>query len=134
MSEIGILVKVPAELHAQLKQASLRHKRSMQKVVLALLEGWIEQGTPDPLTYGLSRSTAEEPLVKDAEAREAMVLLAKQLEQVNQRMRVIEEELAREKGERSERIQEFASLHTRLQIEAKLLEEKQSALKKKDSP
>lgn len=134
MSEIGVLVKVPAELHAELKRASLRHKRSMQKVVLALLEGWIERGAPDPLKYGETKGTAEEPLVKDPEAREAMVLLAKQLTQVNQRMKAIEEELEREKCERSERIQEFSSLYTRLQKEAKHLEGKQSAVEEEDSP
>ena len=134
MSDIGVLVKVPTELHAELKRASLRHKRSMQKVVLALLEGWIERGAPDPLTYGDSKGTAEESVVKDSEARDAMVLMAKQLLQVNQRMKAIEEELEREKGEQYERAKEFSSLYKILQKEAQLLEEKQSALEQNDSP
>lgn len=134
MNDIGVLVKVPAELHAELKLASLRHKRSMQKVVLALLEGWIERGAPDPLTYGSSKGTAGESAVEDPEARNAMVLMAKQLVQVNQRMKAIEEELEREKGERYERAQEFSSLYKTLQKEAQILEKEQSDIEQNDSP
>jgi hypothetical protein len=105
-SELPALLQHPEyrrqaeERIAELQSKSDAISDQVKHQVSSLFEGWIEQGTPDPLTYGESKNTADEPLVKDPEAREAMVPLAKQPEQVNQRMRVIERELKREKSER----------------------------------
>ena len=90
MAEIGVLVKVPEELHSQLKRASARHQRSMQKVVLALLEGWIAHGAPDPLNYGNPEATGNQHGFEDAGAREALIQVAAELKELKQRISAIE--------------------------------------------
>ena len=94
MSEIGVLVKVPAELHGELKRASARHQRSMQKVMLALLEGWLENGTPDPLNYGKEQANAPNQSFEDKAAREALVRLAAEVRKIEKRLGEIETEQA----------------------------------------
>ncbi len=92
MSEIGVLVKLPAELHSEFKRASARHQRSMQKVVLALLEGWVTNGSPDPLTYGNHRADTGQGVLEDTGAREALMKVAIELKELSQRVAVIEKQ------------------------------------------
>jgi hypothetical protein len=93
VSDIGVLVKVPAELHSALKQASGQHKRSMQKVVLALLEGWLQNGAPDPLTYGASETPEgkyRSSSIEDKRARAALMELAADFRRLESRVAKIE--------------------------------------------
>lgn len=101
MSEIGVLVKVPAELHAEFKRASARHQRSMQKVMLALLEGWLENGTPDPLNYGKAQTNAPNQNIEDKEAREALLRLAAEVSKIEKRLEEIEADKATKEEESS---------------------------------
>jgi len=74
MSEVGIVVKVSPEIHSQLKDACQQNKRSMARVVVALIEGWLENGAPDPFGYG-----SQEPEAKaNPEAEEESVISALQ--------------------------------------------------------
>lgn len=99
MSEIGVLVKVPAELHAEFKRASARHQRSMQKVMLALLEGWLENGAPDPLSYGGEQSADNIQAIEDKGAREALVALAAELKKLEKRLLKVENDNAARRAE-----------------------------------
>lgn len=92
MSEIGVLVKVPAELHSAFKRASGQHQRSMQKVMVALLEGWIESGAPDPLNYGSGQHQAgQQSSIEDIGARQALLQVAAELKELKQRVAQLEQ-------------------------------------------
>ena len=54
MSDQSLLVRLPESVHAQLKKAAAEHKPSMQKVVAALVEGWIDSGSPHPVQCRIS--------------------------------------------------------------------------------
>ena len=51
MTVKSVLLKLPPEVHAQVLEASDRHQRSMQKLLVALIEGWLAQGAPDPVEF-----------------------------------------------------------------------------------
>jgi len=91
MSEIGVLVKVPAELHSAFKRASAQHQRSMQKVLVALLEGWINNGAPDPLSYGAPQKDSKRGGTEDLGARQALVQVAAELKELKQRISDLEQ-------------------------------------------
>lgn len=90
MSEIGVLVKVPEELHSKFKRASARHQRSMQKVMVALLEGWIENGAPDPLVYGSHGAPNSSTCSEDIEARKALIHVAAEIKELKERLAIVE--------------------------------------------
>ena len=90
MADIGVLVKVSAETHVQLKKACGKHQRSIQKVMLALLEGWLENGSPDPLEYGSGGGGSAQPDFADQAARESIVQLATDLEYVKKQLKALE--------------------------------------------
>ena len=93
MSEIGVLVKVPAELHSAFKRASGQHQRSMQKVMVALLEGWIESGAPDPLSYGRGQHhSGQQSSTEDIGARQALLQVASELKELKQRIALLEQD------------------------------------------
>ena len=92
MSEIGVLVKVPAELHSAFKRASAQHQRSMQKVMVALLEGWIESGAPDPLNYGRGQHPGQQSSIEDIGARQALLQVASELKELKQRIALLEQD------------------------------------------
>ena len=94
MSESGVLVKVPTELHSALKRASTQHQRSMQKVMVALLEGWIDNGAPDPLSYGGSQGQAAQGSIEDSGARKALLQVATELKELKQRIAHLEKDEA----------------------------------------
>lgn len=50
MSDIGVVLRVSKETHSKLRSACAKHDRSMQKIVLSLIEDWIANGSPDPRT------------------------------------------------------------------------------------
>ena len=92
MSEIGVLVKVPAELHSEFKRASAQHQRSMQKVMVALLEGWIANGAPDPLSYGSSQDQRGQGSIEDSGARQALLQVAAELKDLKKRVAQLEQD------------------------------------------
>ena len=100
MSEIGVLVKVPEELHGKFKRASARHQRSMQKVMVALLEGWIENGAPDPLVYGSHGAPNSSTCSEDIEARKALIQVAAEIKELKERLAIVESSKQKEKEER----------------------------------
>jgi hypothetical protein len=66
--ETGVLLRVPADVHCELKQACQTHKRSMQKIVLGLIEEWITNGAYDPL----DSVNRPDRTLEDPEARQAI--------------------------------------------------------------
>ena len=91
MADIGVLVKVSAETHVQLKKACGKHQRSIQKVMLALLEGWLANGAPDPLEYG--SPGGGEPVqhtFADQAARESILKLASDIEGLKSKLKALE--------------------------------------------
>lgn len=67
MNDIGVVLRVPGGTHSKLKNACAKHDRSMQKIVLSLIEDWIANGSPDPhASDGIAILTSE---VKKLEAR-----------------------------------------------------------------
>lgn len=110
MSEIGVLVKVPEELHGKFKRASARHQRSMQKVMVALLEGWIENGAPDPLAYGSHGASNSSTCYEDIEARQALIQVAAEIKELKGRLAIVEKAGQVEK----ERKLNFASFYDAL--------------------
>lgn len=50
--ETHVLLKLKPEIHIKLKKHAALHKRSMQKVMEALVEGWLDAEAPDPIAYG----------------------------------------------------------------------------------
>ena len=91
MADIGVLVKVSAETHVQLKKACGKHQRSIQKVMLALLEGWLASGAPDPLEYG--SEGGGEPVqhaFADQAARESILKLAYDIEDIESKLKAQE--------------------------------------------
>lgn len=87
MSEVGLVLRVPEETHRKLKSACARHDRSMQKVVLALIEGWVANGSPDPSSYGrevVSRIDHERGI--DIKARHALQDLSQTMKSLTDRI------------------------------------------------
>ena len=81
MSAKSVLLKLSPEAHAQVLEASDRHQRSMQKLLVALIEGWWTQGAPDPVEFAAGPATAGSVPSRavdgvDKRARQAIDLLA----------------------------------------------------------
>lgn len=90
MADVGVVLKVPEATHTRLKRACQKHERSMQKVVLALIEGWVANGSPDPLTYGRDGGGAEQAGI-DRVAREGLLKLNNEIQTLRNRIEKIEE-------------------------------------------
>ncbi len=97
MPDVGLVLKVPQETHAKLKRACVKNDRSMQKVVLALIEGWIACGSPDPSNFGKSPE-GEEGI--DRVARMGLGRLANEVELLIKRVDEIEENANRKSASR----------------------------------
>ena len=83
MAAKSVLLKLSAESHAQVMQASEQHQRSMQKLLVALIEDWLAQGAPDPVEFtpkpgvqAQERRSAGSVKAVDQKARQAIDLLA----------------------------------------------------------
>ena len=79
-----MLLKLSPEAHAQVLGASERHQRSMQKLLVALIEGWLAKGAPDPVEFAAEPAAAASASPRsvdgvDARARQAIDLLAQQM-------------------------------------------------------
>lgn len=91
MAEVGVVLKVPQQTHARFKEACAKHDRSMQKILLSLIEGWVADGAPDPGTYGSKIDGSFQESGKDLKARQAIVDLATELKKVQARLAVLEQ-------------------------------------------
>ena len=79
----SVLLKLSPEAHAQVLSASERHQRSMQKLLVALIEGWLAQWAPDPVEFAAEPAVAPAPSRAgegmDQRARQAIDLLAQRM-------------------------------------------------------
>jgi hypothetical protein len=51
MAVKSVLLKLSPEVHGQIVDAAKLHKRSMQSVLVSLIESWLAAGAPDPITF-----------------------------------------------------------------------------------
>ena len=99
MSDIGVVLRVPQGTHAKFKVGCAKNDRSMQKVLLALIEGWVANGSPDPTTYGRQQeNTGEGASGVDSGARDGIIKLAKELNKIKERLTALEEDKMRKKS------------------------------------
>jgi hypothetical protein len=77
----SILLKVSPEAHAGIQEAAGRHQRSMQVVLVALIERWLAAGGPDPLQFDMGQPAAAPSSgeVVDREARRAIKALVERV-------------------------------------------------------
>ena len=90
MAEVGVVLKVPQVTHARFKEACAKHDRSMQKVLLGLIEGWVANGAPDPSFYGRKSDGLQRQSTQDLKARQAIVDLASELKKLQDRLDSLE--------------------------------------------
>ncbi len=113
MSDVGVVLRVPQDLHGQLKQACAKHDRSMQKVVIALIESWLANGAPDPGSFGYEWAEARPHSGEDTQARQAIVDLGAELKRVEARLSLLE---STSKGDQKP---DFEAFYKQLRNEAK---------------
>lgn len=87
MAEVGVVLKVPQATHARFKEACAKHDRSMQKVLLSLIEGWVANDAPAPSSYGRKLDGSQQQSTEDLKARQAIVDLASTLQKLQVRLR-----------------------------------------------
>lgn len=90
MNDVGVVLKVPQGLHAQLRQACAKHDRSMQKVLVSLIDGWLASGAPDPGGFRYGSADVRPHASEDLQARQAIVDLAAELKHLEARLGVVE--------------------------------------------
>lgn len=90
MAEVGVVLKVPQPTHTRFKEACAKHDRSMQKVLLSLIEGWVANGAPDPGAYGRKSDALQQNSTQDLKARQAIVDLASELKKLQVRLAALE--------------------------------------------
>jgi hypothetical protein len=90
VAEVGVVLKVPQPTHTRFKEACAKHDRSMQKVLLSLIEGWVANGAPDPCSYGGKSEGRKQLSVEDLKARQAIVDLASALQKMQVRLELLE--------------------------------------------
>lgn len=90
MAEVGVVLKVPQPTHTRFKDACAKHDRSMQKVLLSLIEGWVANGAPDPGAYGRKTEASNLNITQDLKARQAIVDLASELKKLQDRLEALE--------------------------------------------
>jgi hypothetical protein len=84
------VLKVPQPTHTRFKEACAKHDRSMQKVLLSLIEGWVANGAPDPSSYGSKSDGTKQLSAEDLKARRAIVDLASALQKMQVRLDQLE--------------------------------------------
>lgn len=81
---VTVLLKLKPGVRESLKKQAAQHKLSMQKVVEALVEGWLYADAPNPLTYGkvseVPAGGPGAPEVVDQASRAAIVRLNRKLD------------------------------------------------------
>ena len=100
MADVGVVLRVPEVTHAKLKAGCAKHDRSMQKVLVALIEGWVANGAPDPSTYGQHQPSNRDQAGIDHEARANIIRFGEILKKLSARVDALEEQGLREKYSR----------------------------------
>ena len=90
VAEVGVVLKLPQPTHTRLKEACAKHDRSMQKVLLSLIEGWVANGAPDPSSYGSKSDGSKQLSAEDLKARQAIINLASALQKLQARLEELE--------------------------------------------
>jgi hypothetical protein len=90
VAEVGVVLKVPQPTHTRFKEACAKHDRSMQKVLLSLIEGWVANGAPDPSAYGRQSDVSQGRSTQDLKARQAIIDLASDLNKLQDRLDSLE--------------------------------------------
>jgi hypothetical protein len=90
MAEVGVVLKVPQPTHTRFKEACAKHDRSMQKVLLSLIQGWVANGAPDPSSYGGKAEGSKQVSAADLKARESIIALASSLQKLQVRLEELE--------------------------------------------
>lgn len=95
MAVKSVLLKLSSEAHAQIQEAAKVHKRSMQSVLVTLIEAWLAAGAPDPVTFlgGQLEGTGEsaQKNAVDTGARTAIEALTRTLRDIQQHVLGIDE-------------------------------------------
>lgn len=86
MSTKSILLKVSPEVHTGIQEAAGRHQRSMQVVLVALIERWLAAGGPDPLQVEMEKPLAVASEAVDREARLAIEVMIEQLKEFKEQV------------------------------------------------
>ena len=91
MKDVGVVLRVPEEIHSKLKSACAKHDRSMQKVVVTLIEGWVANGSPEPNHYGRNQVLKSDEAAIDHEARTGLGRLGEAFKKLSERVRILED-------------------------------------------
>jgi hypothetical protein len=100
VAEVGVVLKVPQPTHTRFKEACAKHDRSMQKVLLSLIEGWVANGAPDPSSYGGKAEGSKQVSAADLKARQAIIDLASALQKMQVRLEELEHSALSASGDR----------------------------------
>lgn len=86
MAAKSILLKVSPEAHAGIQEAAGRHQRSMQGVLVALIESWLQAGGPDPLQFDVEKPQPASGVAVDREARRAIEALVERVSDLQEQV------------------------------------------------
>ncbi len=86
MAAKSILLKVSPEVHAGIQEVAGRHQRSMQGVLVALIESWLQAGGPDPLQFDMQNPQAASGAAVDREARRAIEALVERVSDLQEQV------------------------------------------------
>lgn len=86
MAAKSILLKVSPEVHTGIQEAAGRHQRSMQSVLVALIEGWLQAGGPDPLQFDVEKPQPASSAAVDREARRAIEALVERVSDLQEQV------------------------------------------------
>jgi hypothetical protein len=79
MAAKSLLLKVSPEVHTGIQVAAGRHRRSMQGVLVVLIERWLAAGGPDPLLFDVEKAQVDSTVLVDPEARQAIEALVERV-------------------------------------------------------
>ena len=86
MAVKSILLKVSPEAHAGIQEAAGRHQRSMQGVLVALIESWLQAGGPDPLQFDVVKPQPASGAAVDRDARRAIEALVERVSDLQEQV------------------------------------------------
>lgn len=86
MASKSILLKVSPEVHNGIQEAAGRHQRSMQSVLVALIEGWLQAGGPDPLQFNVEKPQPASGAAVDRQARRAIEALVERVSDLQEQV------------------------------------------------
>jgi len=86
MASKSILLKVSPEVHTKIQEAAACHQRSMQSALVALIEGWLLAGGPDPLLFNVEKPQPASGAAIDREARRAIEALVERVSDLQEKV------------------------------------------------